>query len=101
MHTWARTCARPYEFTITKFFDPCPKSEQKNCHFQITAAFKPAAPACMVKAFSQCRTWLKVKTIIEYVGEIISWSRGACAVIRMIPSDPNHTFYFHIDAKTV
>jgi len=39
-------------------------------------------------------------TIIEYVGEIISWGE-AQARHPHDPSDPNHTFYFHIDETRV
>jgi SET domain-containing protein len=40
------------------------------------------------------------ETIIEYVGEVISWKEA----LRRHPhdeKDPNHTFYFHIDEKHV
>ena len=40
------------------------------------------------------------ETIIEYVGEVISWKEA----LRRHPHDPqnpNHTFYFHIDDKHV
>ncbi len=36
------------------------------------------------------------ETLIEYVGEIISW-KEALRRHPHDPSDPNHTFYFHID----
>ena len=36
------------------------------------------------------------ETIIEYVGEIISWDE-AQARHPHDPADPNHTFYFHVD----
>ncbi|MBK9442462.1 MAG: SET domain-containing protein-lysine N-methyltransferase [Comamonadaceae bacterium] len=39
-------------------------------------------------------------TIIEYVGEIITWEQ-AQARHPHDPNDPNHTFYFHIDATRV
>ena len=38
--------------------------------------------------------------IIEYVGEIISWEE-AQARHPHDPSDPNHTFYFHVDDQRV
>jgi SET domain-containing protein len=40
------------------------------------------------------------ETLIEYVGEIISWPE---AQVRHPhdPTNPNHTFYFHIDAHRV
>ncbi len=40
------------------------------------------------------------ETLIEYVGEVISWKEA----LRRHPhdeKDPNHTFYFHMDAKHV
>ena len=40
------------------------------------------------------------ETLIEYVGEVISWPEA----LRRHPHDaaqPNHTFYFHIDEKHV
>ena len=40
------------------------------------------------------------ETIIEYVGAIISW-KEAQRRHPHDPTDPNHTFYFHIDAKRV
>jgi len=42
----------------------------------------------------------KGETIIEYVGEIISW-KEALRRHPHDPKDPNHTFYFHIDEKHV
>lgn len=38
--------------------------------------------------------------VIEYTGEVISW-KEALRRHPHDPSDPNHTFYFHIDDKTV
>ena len=40
------------------------------------------------------------ETLIEYVGQIISWEE-AQAKHPHDPSDPNHTFYFHIDEQHV
>ena len=39
-------------------------------------------------------------TLIEYVGEIISWEE-AQARHPHDPANPNHTFYFHIDENRV
>ena len=39
-------------------------------------------------------------TIIEYVGEVITW-KEALRRHPHDPKDPNHTFYFHIDEKHV
>ena len=38
--------------------------------------------------------------VIEYLGEVITW-REALRRHPHDPSDPNHTFYFHIDDKHV
>jgi SET domain-containing protein len=40
------------------------------------------------------------EVIIEYVGEIISWPE-ALRRHPHDPTDPNHTFYFHLDDKNV
>ena len=40
------------------------------------------------------------ETLIEYVGEVISW-KEAQRRHPHDPSDPNHTFYFHVDDKRV
>ncbi len=40
------------------------------------------------------------ETLIEYVGEVISWDE-ALRRHPHDPSDPNHTFYFHIDEEHV
>lgn len=42
----------------------------------------------------------KGDTIIEYTGEMISWDE-ALRRHPHDPSDPNHTFYFHIDEQRV
>ena len=40
------------------------------------------------------------ETIIEYVGEVITW-KEAQRRHPWNPADPNHTFYFHVDDKRV
>jgi len=40
------------------------------------------------------------ETVIEYVGEVISWDE-AQERHPHDPEDPNHTFYFHVDADRV
>ena len=40
------------------------------------------------------------ETLIEYKGEVISW-KEALRRHPHDPSDPNHTFYFHVDEKNV
>ena len=40
------------------------------------------------------------ETLIEYIGEVITW-KEALRRHPHDPTDPNHTFYFHIDEKHV
>ena len=40
------------------------------------------------------------ETIIEYVGEVISWKKAQRRHPHD-PKDPNHTFYFHVDEDRV
>lgn len=40
------------------------------------------------------------ETVIEYVGEIITWKEAQRRHPHN-PKDPNHTFYFHVDEKRV
>jgi SET domain-containing protein len=40
------------------------------------------------------------ETLIEYVGEIITWKQAQKRHPHD-PKDPNHTFYFHVDEKRV
>ena len=40
------------------------------------------------------------ETLIEYIGEVISW-KEALRRHPHDPTDPNHTFYFHVDDKHV
>ena len=42
----------------------------------------------------------KGETVIEYKGEVISW-KEALRRHPHDPSDPNHTFYFHVDEHNV
>ena len=42
----------------------------------------------------------KGETVIEYIGEVISW-KEALRRHPHDPSDPQHTFYFHVDDKNV
>jgi SET domain-containing protein len=42
----------------------------------------------------------KGQVLIEYVGELITW-KEALRRHPHDPSDPNHTFYFHLDEKRV
>ena len=42
----------------------------------------------------------KGETVIEYVGQVISWNE-ALRRHPHDPHDPNHTFYFHLDEENV
>jgi uncharacterized protein len=42
----------------------------------------------------------KGETVIEYKGEVITW-KEALRRHPHDPTDPNHTFYFHVDEKNV
>jgi SET domain-containing protein len=42
----------------------------------------------------------KGETVIEYVGEVITWKQ-ALARHPSNPDDPNHTFFFHLDDQHV
>ena len=46
------------------------------------------------------RPLAKGETVVEYTGEVISW-REALRRHPHDPTDPHHTFYFHIDDKHV
>ena len=52
------------------------------------------------KGVFACTDFAQGETIIEYVGEIITW-KEALRRHPHDPTDPNHTFYFHIDDKHV
>ncbi len=54
----------------------------------------------MARACSRCSRSRAGEKIIEYTGEVITWKEA----LRRHPHDPtnpNHTFYFHIDDKHV
>ena len=48
----------------------------------------------------RCSDIAEGETLIEYVGEIITW-KEAQRRHPHDPDDPNHTFYFHVDDKRV
>lgn len=52
------------------------------------------------KGLFAMRAFRKGETIMEYVGEIINW-KEALRRHPHDPTDPNHTFYFHIDDDNV
>ena len=86
---------RPYEFTIPNFFDvskkaiPAPsrriQTRRSGVHGKGVFAVQDIAEG---------------ETLIEYVGEIISWTE-ALARHPHDPAQPNHTFYFTIDEGRV
>ena len=94
-HTQARTHARPYEFTLPNFSNvskKAPTAEQRRIQTRRSGVHG--------KGVFALRDLAEGEVIIEYVGEVISWKEAQ----RRHPhdaSDPNHTFYFHIDEKHV
>lgn len=87
--------ARLYGFTLPNFSDVSKTSPADNgrriqtrrsgVHGKGVFALQPIAEG---------------ETLIEYVGEVISWAE-AQARHPHDPKDPNHTFYFHIDEDHV
>ena len=95
MRTQVSAHARLYGFTLPNFSDVSKTSPADNgrriqtrrsgVHGKGVFALQPIAEG---------------ETIIEYVGEVISWAE-AQARHPHDPKDPNHTFYFHIDEDHV
>jgi SET domain-containing protein len=93
-HTSRCAHAHPYEFTIPNFFT-VPKSAPKNSRrIQVRRSGIHGKGVFALQAIAAG------DTLIEYVGEIITWE-AAQARHPHDPSNPNHTFYFHIDASRV
>jgi len=95
MHTRARTCARPYEFTLPNF-----SAVSKKAPFSDSRRIQTRRSGVHGKGVFAIQDLAEGEVIIEYVGEIISWPE-ALRRHPHDPKDPNHTFYFHIDAKNV
>ena len=94
-HTWARTYARPYEFTLPNFSDVSNKAPPTD-----SRRIQTRRSGVHGKGVFALGDIAEGETIIEYVGAIISW-KEAQRRHPHDPADPNHTFYFHIDEKRV
>jgi SET domain-containing protein len=94
-HAQVRKHARPYVFTLPNF-STVPKTAARATSRRIQTR-RSGVHGKGVFATSDIAAG---ETIIEYVGEIISW-KEAQRRHPHDPADPNHTFYFHIDEKRV
>ena len=92
-HTWART--RPYGFTIPNF-QPVSKKPAPTPSRRI----QTRRSGVHGKGVFALQDIAQGETLIEYVGEIISWDE-AQERHPHDPKDPNHTFYFHVDEDRV
>lgn len=107
-----RTHARTHEFNVPKIF-PMPhvaphKPNGKSKQPSRTAADKARTGRRIQvrrsgvhgKGVYAVEPLAREEVVIEYKGEVISW-KEALRRHPHDPSDPNHTFYFHIDDRNV
>jgi uncharacterized protein len=102
-----RAHARTHEFNVPKNFQMPQAARSKSPRNAVTAAPAAAGRRIQVRrsgvhgkgVFAVARLARK-EVIIEYKGEVISW-KEALRRHPHDPSDPNHTFYFHIDDGNV
>jgi SET domain-containing protein len=94
-HTCGRAHARPYEFTLPNFFavskKPTPGASRR---------IQTRRSGVHGKGVFAVQDIAKGDTIIEYVGEVITWDEAQRRHPHD-PKDPNHTFYFHVDEEHV
>ena len=93
--TQARTHARPYEFTLPNFSAVPKKAPSRD-----PRRIQTRRSGVHGKGVFALTGIAEGETIIEYVGAIISW-KEAQRRHPHDPTDPNHTFYFHIDETRV
>ena len=86
---------RPYEFTIPNFFDVSKKATP-----DASRRIQTRRSGVHGKGVFAVQDIAEGETLIEYVGEIISWTE-ALARHPHDPKQPNHTFYFTIDEGRV
>ena len=86
---------RPYEFTIPNFFDVSKKAATSP-----SRRIQTRRSGVHGKGVFAVQDIAEGETLIEYVGEIISWTE-ALARHPHDPAQPNHTFYFTIDEGRV
>ena len=94
-HTQAHTYARPYEFTLPNFSDVSKKASLADAR-----RIQTRRSGVHGKGVFALRDLARGEVIVEYVGAIISWKEAQRRHPHN-PSDPNHTFYFHIDEERV
>jgi uncharacterized protein len=99
-HLCARPCAHLHEITLPNFWT-VPKNPAKAPATAIATA--PGRRRIQVrrsgvhgKGVYAAVDLAEGETLIEYTGEVITWDE-ALRRHPHDPSDPNHTFYFHID----
>ncbi len=93
--TRARTHTCVHEFTLPKIFDVA-KSPARQSGKRI----QTRRSGVHGKGVYTLVDVPEGETLIEYTGEIISWTE-ALRRHPHDPKDPNHTFYFHIDENHV
>ena len=95
-HIRGRTHA-PIRFTIPNFCDVAAPTPQRAPSARRIQVRKSGVHGKGVFALQDIAAG---ETILEYVGEVISWAE-AQARHPHDPQDPNHTFFFHVDAEHV
>ncbi len=90
---------RAHTIHHTKFFDMAPKPV-KSAGASSSRRIQTRRSGVHGKGVFALHDIAEGETIIEYVGEVISWAL-AQARHPHDPTDPNHTFYFHIDEDHV
>ncbi|MCF8208932.1 MAG: SET domain-containing protein-lysine N-methyltransferase [Rhodoferax sp.] len=97
-HTQARPCA-PIRFTIPNFCTVArkPANSSKTINYRRIQTRRSGVHGKGVFAVQDIA---EGETILEYVGEIISWSEAQQRHPHD-PANPNHTFYFHVDDHRV
>ncbi len=97
MRAGVRAGAHMHEITLPKFFAVPPKSLAKPSQQPAQGRrFQVRRSGVHGKGVFALRDIEPGETLIEYVGEIISWDEAQDRHPHD-PSDPNHTFYFHVD----
>jgi hypothetical protein len=100
MHAWARSRARPHEFTITNFLHAVAKSPVSSSAPVSGRRIQVRSSGVHGKGVFALQDIAEGETIIEYVGEIIGWEEAQDRHPHD-PKDPNHTFYFHVHEDKV
>ncbi len=102
-----RAHARTHEINVPKNFQMPQAARSKRPRNAVTAAPAAAGRRIQVrrsgvhgKGVFAVAALARKEVIIEYKGEVISW-KEALRRHPHDPSDPNHTFYFHIDDGNV